>query len=209
MLQGPGERLMGMDWEKRVVFPRLHLTGQLAKTLKEADPARTDLHEGMEATKQALLGLDLCQYSAIVFATHGYFNRDMPGIQEPLMVLTLLNLPNGQDGFLRASEVSALKLRADLVVLLACDSGLGNFAPRIGTNSIANSFLWAGARSVIAKLWCGAEKPSVMLVESFFKHLREGKSKLQALRLARHETRKSGYDHPFFWAPFILVGEVE
>jgi CHAT domain-containing protein len=49
----------------------------------------------------------------------------------------------------------------------------------------------------------------VKLVESFFKHLKEGKNKLQSLRLARKEIRDAGYDHPFFWAPFILVGEVE
>jgi CHAT domain-containing protein len=47
-----------------------------------------------------------------------------------------------------------------------------------------------------------------MLTENFFKHLREGKNKLEALKLARDEVRKAGYDHPFFWAPFILMGEV-
>jgi len=162
----------------------------------------------MEASKQSLMALDLCQYSTIVFATHGYAGNDIPGINEPMMVLALLDQPEGQDGFLRASEVSCLKLRADLVVLLACDSALGTFVPGRGIASVGNAFLWAGARSVIAKLWCGAEKPSVMLVERFFKHIKEGQSKLEALRLARDDIRKAGYDHPFFWAPFILVGEV-
>ncbi len=58
-------------------------------------------------------------------------------------------------------------------------------------------------------LWSVAESSSVDLVTSFFKHLREGKNKLEALELARDEIRKNGYDHPFFWAPFILVGEVD
>jgi len=53
-----------------------------------------------------------------------------------------------------------------------------------------------------------AEKSSVQLVESFFRHLKQGKNKVDALKLARDEIRKAGYDHPFFWAPFILVGEV-
>lgn len=57
-------------------------------------------------------------------------------------------------------------------------------------------------------LWSVSEAGSVKLVETFFKNLKEGKSTLESLRLARDEIRKSGYDHPFYWAPFILVGEV-
>jgi CHAT domain-containing protein len=53
-----------------------------------------------------------------------------------------------------------------------------------------------------------AEQSSVKLVESFFRNLKNGKSKLEALSLARKEIRKAGYDHPFFWAGFILAGEV-
>ena len=47
------------------------------------------------------------------------------------------------------------------------------------------------------------------LVESFFRHIKEGKNKLEALKLARDEIRKAGYDHPFYWASFILVGETD
>jgi CHAT domain-containing protein len=58
-------------------------------------------------------------------------------------------------------------------------------------------------------LWSVAESSSVNLMESFFVHVKEGNNKLEALKLAREEIRKAGYDHPFFWAPFILVGEVQ
>jgi len=74
---------------------------------------------------------------------------------------------------------------------------------------MGRAFQYAGAKSVLMSLWSVAESSSVDLVTSFFKHLREGKNKLEALRLAREEIRKAGYDHPFFWAPFILVGEVD
>ena len=57
-------------------------------------------------------------------------------------------------------------------------------------------------------LWNVEQKASVQLVESFFKHRKAGKNKLEALRLARTEIRNNGYDHPFFWAPFILVGNL-
>jgi CHAT domain-containing protein len=57
-------------------------------------------------------------------------------------------------------------------------------------------------------LWSVSEKSSTTMVESFFKNLKEGKSKLEALKLARDDIRKAGHDHPFYWAAFILVGEV-
>ena len=74
--------------------------------------------------------------------------------------------------------------------------------------SMGRAFQYAGARSVLMSLWSVAEKSSVMLVENFFKYRKAGKSKLESLKLARDEIRKKGFEHPFFWAPFILVGEV-
>jgi len=73
---------------------------------------------------------------------------------------------------------------------------------------MGRAFQYPGAKSVLMSLWSVAEKSSVEMVESFFGHLKEGKNRLEALRLARDEMRRAGYDHPFFWAPFILVGEV-
>jgi CHAT domain-containing protein len=74
---------------------------------------------------------------------------------------------------------------------------------------MGRAFQFAGARSVLMSLWSIAEESSVRLVSAFFKYRSEGKTKLQALTLARKDIRDSEYGHPFFWAPFILVGEVE
>ncbi len=68
------------------------------------------------------------------------------------------------------------------------------------------AFQYAGAKSVLMSLWSVPETASVNLVESFFKHLKEGKNKLEALKLGRDEVRKAGYDHPFYWAP-VHIGE--
>lgn len=73
--------------------------------------------------------------------------------------------------------------------------------------SMGRAFQYAGAKSVLMSLWSVAEDSSVMLVEKFFKHMKDANSNLEALQLARAEVRKEGYEHPFFWAPFILVGE--
>ena len=204
-----GERLMSMNTERGVRFRRLSLTSHLGESLKKADPDGTDLYEGLNAQKNLLIRNDLIPYKYCVFATHGYFGNDLPTIQEPVLILTLPDQSEGQDGFLRMSEVMGLKLNADMVALTACQSGIGGSVSGEGTMGMGRAFQYAGAKSVLMSLWSVAESSSVDLVTNFFKHLREGKNKLEALRLAREEIRKAGYDHPFFWAPFILVGEVD
>ncbi|MGO9119753.1 MAG: CHAT domain-containing protein, partial [Desulfomonilaceae bacterium] len=204
-----GEKLMSFRSELKLEIPRLPLTGQLGESLKKADLAKTDLYEGIKAQKAVVLQKDLNPYRSLVFATHGYFGKDLPGIQEPVLILTLPGQPEGQDGFLRMTEVMGLKMNCDVAALTACQTGLGRHISGEGTMGMGRAFQYAGAKSVLMSLWSVAEKSSVEMVESFFKHLKDGKNKLEALRLARDEIRKAGYDHPFFWAPFILVGEVD
>jgi CHAT domain-containing protein len=163
----------------------------------------------MEASKSLLFNKPLDNFGSMIFATHGYFGKELPGIMEPVLVLTLVDQPEGQDGFLRLSEVMGLKIDADMVALTACQTGLGRRISGEGTMGMGRAFQHAGAKSVLMSLWSVSETSSVKLVESFFRNLKEGKPKLEALRLARKEIRDQGYDHPFFWAPFILVGEVE
>jgi tetratricopeptide (TPR) repeat protein len=207
MLASLPDRLMFIKTEIGLTFPRLPLTGELGESLKKLDPERTEEYRGMKACKPVLFKKSLNRYGSMVFATHGYFGKDLPTIQEPVLVLTLLDQPKGQDGFLRMTEVMGLKLNADVVALTACQTGLGRRISGEGIMGMGRAFQYAGARSVLMSLWSVAEKSSVMLVESFFKHRKEGKSKLEALQLARKEIREAEYDHPFFWAPFILLGE--
>ena len=204
----PTDLLVPMEEQNSLTFPRVELTAQLGESLKKADPSRTDIYEGMDARKSVILGKDLTPYRSVVFATHGYFGKDLPGIQEPVLVLTLLDQPKGEDGFLRMSEVMGLNINCDIAALTACQTGLGRNISGEGTMGMGRAFQFAGAKSVLMSLWSVSEKASVDLVENFFRHLREGKNKQESLKLAQDEIRKAGYDHPFFWAPFILVGEV-
>jgi len=89
----------------------------------------------------------------------------------------------------------------------ACQTGLGKKISAEGTMGMGRAFQYAGAKSVLMSLWDVEEAASVELTERFFKHLKEGKPKLEALKSAREDIRKQGSDHPFFWAAFILVGE--
>jgi tetratricopeptide (TPR) repeat protein len=189
-------------------FPRLNLTGGLAKALAEMHKKGSKVYTGFNASKANFLkkiSPALNQYGEVVFATHGYFGKDLPGIMEPVLVLTLV--PPGTDGFLRMTEVMSLNMNADIVALTACQTGLGKRTAGEGTMGMGRAFQYAGARSVLMTLWSVSEVTSVRLVKSFFQHMKEGKSKSEALALARDEIRKRGFDHPFFWAPFILVGE--
>jgi len=99
-------------------------------------------------------------------------------------------------------------MNADMVALTACQTGLGKELSGEGVMGMGRAFQFAGAKSVLMSLWSVSEKSSTTLVENFFKNLKDGKNKLEALKLAREDIRKQGYDHPFYWAGFILVGEV-
>jgi hypothetical protein len=100
-------------------------------------------------------------------------------------------------------------MNADLVALTACVTGYGQYLAGEGIMSLGRAFQCAGARSSLVSLWSVAEESSVKLVGNFFRHLKEGKGKLEAWQTARADLRNEGYKHPFFWAPFILVGETK
>jgi CHAT domain-containing protein len=205
----PSDLLMSIRRHLGITFPRLPLTGELGENLKRTNPSMTDLYKGLQARKTVLLGNDLTEYGALVLATHGYFGKALPGIQEPVLVLTLLDDQENEDGFLRLTEVMSLDMNPDVVALTACQTGLGRHISGEGTMGMGRAFQHAGARSVLTSLWSVAEFASVELVESFFNNLKAGKNKLEALKLARDSIREEGYDHPFFWASFVLVGEVD
>jgi CHAT domain-containing protein/tetratricopeptide (TPR) repeat protein len=190
-------------------FTRLPLTGELAENLSTSFKGACTLYTGLKANKDTFMKEvvpSLGDYSKVVFATHGYFGKGLPGINEPVLVFTLV--PPGTDGYLRMSEVMGLKMNADMVALTACQTGLGKELSGEGVMGMGRAFQFAGAKSVLMSLWSVSEKSSTTLVENFFKNLKDGKNKLEALKLAREDIRQQGYDHPFYWAGFILVGEV-
>ncbi len=154
----------------------------------------------------------LAQYRNLLFSTHAILDGDVPGIMEPALVLSLVGDRSDNDGFLTMSEVFGLDLRrADLVVLSACQTALGQGKEPVageGMTGLTRAFMYAGARSVLGSLWVVEDASTSLLVQSFFRHLREGRSKAEALNLAKRELRANpAYSNPFYWAPFVLVGE--
>jgi len=164
---------------------------------------------GEQALESAIKKADLSAFRFLHFATHGVIGNEVPGLQEPALVL---GAEPGEDGFLTMSEVSRLKVNAEITVLSACNTGSGEFVEGEGVMGMSRAFLAAGSRSVIVSLWPVASKATERLMVSFYGHLRRGNDPAGALRAAKLEfielAAKAGTAevHPFFWAPFILLG---
>ena len=124
----------------------------------------------------------------------------------------MLGSESAEDGFLTSSEVSLFKLDAELTVLSACNTGRGEVITGEGVMGMSRAFLAAGSRSVVVSLWPVASKQTELLMVDFYRKLRGGLPAAEALRAAKLEmvarARKAGApeSHPFFWAPFILLG---
>lgn len=189
------------------LFDRLPQTGALAESLARELDGATVL-TGRDASKARLLKENLSRYRYLVFATHGILDSDVSYIREPALVWNQIGNGENDDGFLTMSEIMGLKLDADLVALTACKTGLGKQVGGEGVMGLGRAFQYAGARNVLVSLWSVAEESTTKLTDNFFLNLKAGKTPREALKLARVELRKDKrYDHPFFWAPFILMGE--
>jgi CHAT domain-containing protein len=159
----------------------------------------------LKPAKQELLRTDLARYKFVHFATHGILPVES-GIKEPSLVLSY-DGRGKDDMLLTLSEILELKLRADMVVLSACNTGSGKVTRAEGVASLGSAFLAAGAASVTVSLWHVADNSTAELMEEFYKNLVKGMSKAAALAAARSGLVAKGYDNPFFWAPFVLTGE--
>ena len=189
---------------------RLSETGELARKLANLYGARSDVYTGLRASKEIFfkkIAPELDRYNAVVFATHGFAGNNIPGFMEPVLALAMV--PPGTNGILTMSEVSRLKMTADIVALTACQTGIGMKLAGEGVMSMGRAFQLSGARSVIMSLWSVSEKSSIMMMEEFFKSRNEGNEKAKALSWARKAVRKAGFEHPFFWSAFVLAGEAE
>ena len=193
---------------------RIGALGSLPGTRQEAalvakalEPGRAvvDVRLGAQANEHDVKTLDLTRYGRLHFATHGVLADDVPYLREPALVLSQVGDLQGEDGFLTMSEIAGLKLRAELTVLSACQTGLGREVTGEGTMSLARVFMHAGSRSVVVSLWRVEDRATAALMGRMYRGLAEGKPPKAALDQARRELRQNpAWSHPFFWAPFIV-----
>ena len=162
---------------------------------------------------------ELSRYSILHFATHGLLAGDVRQITEreaePALVLTPpeTSTDPDDDGLLTASEVAALKLNADWVVLSACNTAAGEKSGAEALSGLARSFFYAGARSLLVSHWPVYSDAAVRLATFAFTELDRDKKAGRAEALQRSMTalmkdRSTPYNaHPSVWAPFVLVGD--
>jgi CHAT domain-containing protein len=155
----------------------------------------------------------LASYRVIHFATHGLVAGDLLGASEPGLLLTPPQTASDiDDGYLSASEVAALKLDADWVILSACNTAAGNTSDAEARSGLARAFFYAGARSLLVSHWSVNSDATVKLITKAVAELKSDPKigRAEALRramLAMIDNGKEGEAHPAMWAPFVLVGE--
>jgi CHAT domain-containing protein len=148
----------------------------------------------------------LQDYRYVQFDTHAEQPDRVQGMKEAFILLGQVENRKPDDGFLTASEVYGLKFHAQMVVLSACVTGRGEVIEGEGVANFARAFQYAGARSVVVSLWEVRSKVGAEYMVKFYRYLRDGKGRAEALCLARQEIRAE-YPDPYIWAVFILHGE--
>lgn len=200
------------------------------KSLFDKEKISATIYSGMDANEYKLKNLE--SPTVLHLATHGFFLKDAQikhnsdfdnSITEnPLMRSMLflagskhslnnndsLNLINmEEDGILTAYEAQNLNLQnTEMVVLAACETGLGEIKNGEGVYGLQRAFLQAGAKSVMMSLWKINDKATKDMMLSFYKNWLSGKTRNEAFRLAKKEIKKK-YKYPYYWASFVLIGD--
>jgi CHAT domain-containing protein len=156
---------------------------------------------GAAATEAAFLA-GASTHNILHLAAHAQLNR-----ANPLFSRIVLAPAGASDGALEVHEIYGLDLqRADLVVLSACQTYLGETSAGDDIVGLNRAFLYAGAPTVIASLWNVDDQATSRLMVAFYARLRAGVGKAEALRAAQAEVR-AAYPHFYYWAAFVLTGD--
>jgi CHAT domain-containing protein/Tfp pilus assembly protein PilF len=188
----------------RLSFSRREATAILASAPAGQSKAALDF----AASRATVTGGELSQYRYIHFATHGLLNSRHPELSG--IVLSLVDEQGRpQNGFLRLHEIYNLELPADLIVLSACQTGLGKEIKGEGLVGLTRGFMYAGAARVAASLWKVDDAATAELMRRFyFEMLKNGLSPTAAMRRAQIEMAgQKRWRSPYYWAAFTVQGD--
>ncbi len=207
--QGDKENPMAMLYEiyKNQDYQFLPLTYSKKELMVISDyfpSQKTDIYLNKDASENTIKNLSIGDYKIIHFACHSFLDETFP--MRSALVLSL-DEDFKEDGFLKVREIYNFNLNAELVVLSACRTGQGKLEGSDGVLGLPRIFFYAGAKSVISTLWGINDKSTVDFMDYFYQSLSEGKSKAQALRMAKIKMMESTYSHPYYWGAFILNGD--
>jgi len=197
----------------RTGFTRLAFSRQEAESVFALTSGGTGLKAtDFNASRALVMNEALSQYRILHLATHGLLNSQYPELSG--IVFSLVDQEGKpQDGFLRLHEVYNLRLNADLIVLSACETGLGKEIKGEGLIGLTRGFMHAGAPRVVASLWNVDDLATAELMKLFYQGMlkngpKSGLAPAAALRAAQFElSKQKRWASPYFWAGFVLQGE--
>ncbi|MDR9364944.1 MAG: CHAT domain-containing tetratricopeptide repeat protein [Balneolaceae bacterium] len=184
-------------------------TGEIAKIFEERDslleyifPEEVKILLGEEATKSTIETTSFEQYGYIHFATHAFVNE-----QDPSLSGIVFWGEQDDDGMIYVNDIYNMRMNADLVVLGACETGLGTVYKGEGMIGFTRAFIYAGASNLMVSMWKVNDQPTANLMIKFYRYVKEGHSYSEALQMAKIDL----IDQPEFaaprnWAAFILQG---
>jgi CHAT domain-containing protein len=163
------------------------------------------VYVGLNAREEQVKA-EASKYRILHLATHGVYDDAAPMYSHVVLANEAANAH--EDGFLEAWEIMNLDLHADLVVLSACETARGRVGAGEGMIGLAWSLFVAGSPSTLVSQWKVDAASTTTLMLEFHRRMRAGNSKARALQQATLKTlQNKEYRHPFYWAPFVLVGD--
>ncbi|HEU4889255.1 MAG TPA: CHAT domain-containing protein, partial [Thermoanaerobaculia bacterium] len=189
---------------------RMESVGALPDAEREAaalvsmyGPERSRLYAGA-AARESTFKREAPLYDILHIATHGFVDDGNP-MYSALVMSAATDAPD-EDGLLEAREIVGLDLHAELAVLSACETARGKVGRGEGVIGLTWAFLAAGCPRTVVSQWKAESAATADLMIAFHRRLRDGDDPAEALRAAQLALmRKPGYEHPFYWAPFIVV----
>lgn len=194
-------------------LPALPETGEELREIARAlGEDRGMVLTGDNATEAAVRKADLSAYDVLAFATHGLVSGEINGLIEPALVLTPIEGDGSEnDGLLTASEIAALQIDADWVILSACNTGAGDSASSPSYSGLARAFRQAGARSLLLSHWRVRDDVASRLTVATVRNAARGMDRAEALRQAQIELMRDPdlpeAANPAVWAPFVLIDD--
>lgn len=202
-------------------FQPLPATRREVEMITGLFPGNSTAYLGIAATEENARSIPP-ETQLVHFSTHAFFDEIAPLNSAVVLSISEPSASEGENGLLQAWEIfEGVRLDANLVVLSACESGLGKERGGEGLIGLTRAFQYAGARSVMASLWKISDRTTAELMVRFYRHLKEGKPKDEALRAAQMElirgpiqvTNEKGEveeidaSAPYYWAAFQIYGD--
>lgn len=170
--------------------------------LFERNKSTANLFVEANASKSAVTSDQVAKSNIIHFATHGIVDELHPERSQ-----ICLTTKDGSNGSLYTGEIYNLKLNADLVVLSACETGLGKLSKGEGIIGLTRAIIYSGAQNMVVSLWSVSDASTSQLMIDFYNNLLSGQEYSLALANAKRKMiTDTQYSEPYYWAPFVLIG---